>query len=67
MGKRYKRLGFTEAQSQDLWDRWQRGERLTSIGDALGKALIEHLESHQAVWRHSSAKTLSITLGIDVI
>jgi len=27
MGKRYKRLGYTAAQSEELWDRWQRGER----------------------------------------
>ncbi len=37
MGKRYKRLGFTEAQSIELWDRWQQGESLKSIGRVLGK------------------------------
>ena len=34
MGKKYERVGFTAAQSAELWDRWQRGERLKSIGRA---------------------------------
>ena len=37
MKKKYKRVGFTAAQSAELWDRWQKGEGLTSIGRALGK------------------------------
>lgn len=45
MGKRYRRLGFTAAQSTELWDRWQRGERLKSIGRALGK-------SSSSIWSH---------------
>ena len=36
MGQRYGR-GFTWAQKQELWDRWQRGESLRSIGRAFGK------------------------------
>ncbi len=37
MRRKYKRVGFTAVQSGELWDRWQRGEGLTSIGRALGK------------------------------
>ena len=49
MGKRYKRLGFTEAQSIELWDRWQQGESLKSIGRDLGKpssCIWGHLKPH---------------------
>ena len=45
MGKRYKRLGFTEAQRIELWDRWQRGESKKSIGRALGKP-------SSCIWSH---------------
>ncbi len=37
MGPGYRR-GFTAAEKTDLWDRWQRGESLNSIGRAFGKA-----------------------------
>jgi hypothetical protein len=32
MRKKYIRVGFTAAQSSELWDRWRTGEGLTSIG-----------------------------------
>jgi IS30 family transposase len=32
-----KRRGFTSAEKTELWDRWQRGESLKSIGRAFGK------------------------------
>ena len=31
-----KRWGFTSAEKAELWDRWQRGESLSSIGRAFG-------------------------------
>ncbi len=37
MRRKYKRVGFTAAQKSELWDRWQRGEGLKSIGRAFGK------------------------------
>ena len=46
MGKKYKRLGFTAAQSTEAWDRWQRGEGLNEIARALGKrssSIFSHL------------------------
>jgi IS30 family transposase len=34
---KYHRIGFTAAQSAELWERWKKGESLKSIGRALGK------------------------------
>ena len=31
------RLGYTAAEKTEMWDRWQRGESLSSIGRAFGK------------------------------
>ena len=36
MERRYRR-GFSAAEKTELWDRWQRGESLRSIGRAFGK------------------------------
>ena len=52
MGKRYKRLGFTEAQRVELWNRWQQGESKKSIGRALGKpssSIWAHLKPHGGI------------------
>ena len=37
MRKKYHRVGFTGAQSAELWERWKKGEGLKSIGRAFGK------------------------------
>ena len=37
MERKYHRIGFTAAQSAELWERWKKGEGLKSIGRALGK------------------------------
>ena len=37
MRKKYHRVGFSAAQSAELWVRWKKGEGLKSIGRALGK------------------------------
>ena len=36
MVRRFRR-GFTPAEKSEMWDRWQRGESLSSIGRAFGK------------------------------
>jgi hypothetical protein len=44
--KKYHRVGFTAAQSVELWDLWVKGEGLKSIGRALGKpspCIFSHL------------------------
>ncbi len=38
MRRKYKRVGFTAMQKAELWDRWQKGEGLKSIGRAFGKS-----------------------------
>ena len=46
MGRQYKRVGFTPAQSAELWDNWQKGVGLKSIGRLLGKpssCIFSHL------------------------
>jgi IS30 family transposase len=67
MGKRYKRLGFTEAQSRELWDRWQRGERLKSIGRALGKpssSIWSHIKPYGGIRpRQRCRSRLALTLA----
>jgi transposase, IS30 family len=37
MKRKYHRVGFTAAQSAELWERWKKGEGLKSIGRAFGK------------------------------
>jgi len=37
MTKKYHRVGFTAAQSAELWDRWRKGESLKAIGREFGK------------------------------
>jgi len=32
MGYRRRRIYFTEKQKAEIWDRWQRGESMSSIG-----------------------------------
>ena len=67
MGKRYKRLGFTETQSIELWDRWQRGESLTSIGRVLGKpssSIWSHLKPYGGIRpRPRRQSRLALTLS----
>jgi hypothetical protein len=37
MRKKHLRVGFTSAQSLELWECWRKGESLKAIGRALGK------------------------------
>lgn len=37
MKRSYHRVGFTAAQSAELWERWRRGEGLKAIGRVFGK------------------------------
>ena len=37
MRRKYRRVGFTAAQSAELWERWKKGEGLKSIGRVFGK------------------------------
>src|SRR6476646_1701564 len=37
MRRKYRRVGFTAAQSTELWERWKKGEGLKSIGRVFGE------------------------------
>ena len=77
MGRSYRR-GFSAAERSELWDRWQRGESLRSIGRVFGKpssSIYFQLAPHGGIRptpRHRSrlALTLSereeISRGIEV-
>ena len=52
MKRKYKRIGFTAAQKAELWDRWQKGEGLKSIGRAFGKgssSIYGHLSPYGGI------------------
>ncbi len=66
MRKKYVRVGFTAAQSAELWDRWQRGEGLSSIGRALGKpssSIFNHLRPSGGI-RPSERKRSRLALTL---
>ncbi len=66
MRKKYVRVGFTPAQSAELWDRWRKGEGLTSIGRALGKpssSIFNHLSPTGGIrspGRHRALRSLTL-------
>ena len=52
MKRKYYRVGFTAAQKTELWDRWQKGEGLKSIGRAFGKSsssIYSHLSPYGGI------------------
>lgn len=66
MRKKYIRVGFTAAQSSELWDRWRKGEGLSSIGRALGKqssSIFNHLRPSGGI-RPSERKRSRLALTL---
>ena len=66
MERRYRR-GFSTAEKTELWDRWQRGESLRSIGRVFGKpssSIYFQLAPYGGI-RHAPRPAL--TAGIDVV
>ena len=67
MRKKYKRLGFTGAQSAEVWDRWQRGDGLKEIGRVLGKSsssIFSHLSPTGGIRPTARRRSrLSLTLA----
>jgi IS30 family transposase len=67
MKRKYHRIGFTAAQKAELWERWQKGEGLKSIGRALGKSsssIYSHLSPHGGIRpppRRRSALALTLS------
>jgi len=64
--RKYHRVGFTAAQSAELWERWKAGEDLHAIARALGKwhsAIASHLAPSGGIRpaeRRRSARALSL-------
>ena len=67
MKKKYVRVGFTQAQKNELWERWRRGEQMKSIGRELCKpssSIFNHIRStggFTPIPRRRAALTLSLT------
>ena len=66
MGRSYRR-GFSAAERSELWDRWQRGESLRSIGRVFGKpssSIYFQLAPHGGIRptpRHRSRLALTLS------
>ncbi len=67
MRKKYVRIGFTAAHSSELWDRWQKGEGLKSIGRVLGKpssCIFNHLRPSGGICPAERTRSrLAVTLA----
>ena len=67
MRRKYQRVGFSAAQSAELWDRWQKGEGLKSIGRSFGKSsssIFSHLSPSGGIRpRERRRSRLSLTLS----
>ncbi len=67
MKRKYRRIGFTAAQKAELWERWQKGEGLKSIGRAFGKnssSIYSHLSPYGGIrppTRRRSRRTLALS------
>ena len=61
------RIKYTAAQKADIWDRWQRGESMTSIGrvfDRPSSSIFNHLSSAGGIRPPSRRRSqLSLTLS----
>jgi IS30 family transposase len=66
MRRRYRRIGFTAAQSAELWERWKKGEGLKSIGRVFGKtssSIFAHIRPSGGIKpaaRRRSARALTL-------
>ena len=56
MKRKYRRVGFTAAQSAELWERWKKGEGPKSIGRVFGKpssCIFAHIRPSEGSCRRS--------------
>jgi len=67
MRRKYRRVGFTAAQSVELWERWKKGEGLKSIGRAFGKpssCIFAHIRPSGGIMPPVRRRScLALTLG----
>jgi IS30 family transposase len=66
MRRKYHRVGFTAAQSAELWEHWKKGEGLHAIGRVLGKphsCIFNHLRPSGGIKPPSRRRSrLALTL-----
>jgi IS30 family transposase len=67
MKRKYHRIGFTAAQSAELWERWKKGEGLKSIGRILGKpssCIFNHIKPSGGIMPPTRRRSrLALTLA----
>jgi IS30 family transposase len=67
MKRKYHRIGFTVAQSAELWERWKKGEGLKSIGRVLGKpssCIFNHIKPSGGIMPPARRRSrLALTLA----
>ena len=67
MRRKYRRVGFTAAQSAELWERWKKGEGLKSIGRVFGKpssCIFAHIRPSGGIMPPVRRRSrLALTLG----
>jgi len=67
MRRAYYRIGFTAGQSEELWERWKRGEGLKAIGRVFGKpssCIFSHLSVSGGIRPPSRRRSrLALTLA----
>jgi hypothetical protein len=64
----YHRVGFTAAQSAELWKRWKKGEGLKSIGRAFGKpssCIFAHLRKLEECLADNAKWQIDVFSGSD--
>ena len=49
------RTFYTDKQKSEMWDRWQRGESMSSIGRSLQSGFVFDLSPLGAVWWYPAA------------
>jgi hypothetical protein len=65
MKRAYYRIGFTAGQSEELWERWKRGEGLKAIGRVFGKP-SSCIFSHLGQRRDKTAISATVPAGADI-
>jgi hypothetical protein len=56
-----RRVFFTDKQKSEIWDRWQRGESMSSIGRVFDRGVIINLPASCAHGRHPSTRSRTVS------
>lgn len=64
---KYRQRTFcTDKQKSEMWDRWQRGESLSSIGRRFDRASSSVFSAFGTDWRHPAAGPNEIPVCTDL-